>query len=77
MVAAVLQHPLTTVMSKGKLIFPRKKGSRRNCIYLNSATGNSPQRATMMRALGANAVLVDQVEGKPGNVRFIISHNSV
>lgn len=22
----------------------------------------------MMRALGANAVLVDQVEGKPGNV---------
>ncbi|KAJ6635220.1 Cysteine synthase B [Pseudolycoriella hygida] len=46
MVAAVLQHPLTTVMSKG----------------------NSPQRATMMRALGANAVLVDQVEGKPGNV---------
>lgn len=30
--------------------------------------GNSPQRATMMRALGANAVLVDQVEGKPGNV---------
>jgi len=48
MVAAVLQHPLTTVMSKG----------------------NSPQRATMMRALGANAVLVDQVEGKPGNVTF-------
>jgi cysteine synthase A len=46
MVAAVLGHPLTTVMSKG----------------------NSPQRATMMRALGANAVLVPQVEGTPGNV---------
>jgi len=30
--------------------------------------GNSPQRATMMKALGANCVLVDQVEGSPGNV---------
>ena len=46
MVAAVMGHPITTVMSKG----------------------NSPQRAAMMRALGANAVLVDQVEGTPGNV---------
>lgn len=27
----------------------------------------------MMRALGANAVLVDQVEGKPGNVSAL--HN--
>jgi len=48
MVAAVLGHPITTVMSKG----------------------NSPQRAAMMRALGANAVLVDQVEGQPGNVTY-------
>nr|6PMU_A Chain A, Beta-cyanoalanine synthase [Tetranychus urticae]6PMU_B Chain B, Beta-cyanoalanine synthase [Tetranychus urticae]7MFJ_AAA Chain AAA, Beta-cyanoalanine synthase [Tetranychus urticae]7MFJ_BBB Chain BBB, Beta-cyanoalanine synthase [Tetranychus urticae] len=30
--------------------------------------GNSPQRAIMMNALGANVILVDQVTGKPGNV---------
>ena len=30
--------------------------------------GNSPQRATMMTALGADVVLVDQVDGVPGKV---------
>ncbi|XP_053203360.1 uncharacterized protein LOC128388040 [Panonychus citri] len=30
--------------------------------------GNSPQRAIMMKALGANCILTDQVNGKPGNV---------
>lgn len=30
--------------------------------------GNSPQRAQMMRGLGANVVLTDQVTGQPGNV---------
>lgn len=30
--------------------------------------GNSPQRAEMMRGLGANVILVDQVKGLPGNV---------
>jgi len=30
--------------------------------------GNSPQRAAMMRALGAAVVLVDQVDGTPGSV---------
>jgi cysteine synthase A len=39
LVSAVLQHPLTAVMSKG----------------------NSPQRAEMMRGMGAEVVLVDQV----------------
>jgi len=37
------------------------------CTCLMSK-GNSPQRATMMKAYGANVVLVDQVEGSPGNV---------
>ena len=46
LVASVLGHPCTCLMSKG----------------------NSPQRATMMRAYGANVILVDQVEGSPGNV---------
>ncbi|HET6910043.1 MAG TPA: cysteine synthase family protein, partial [Mycobacteriales bacterium] len=30
--------------------------------------GNSPQRAAMMRAVGAEVVLVDQVDGTPGRV---------
>ncbi|HWB67927.1 MAG TPA: cysteine synthase family protein [Mycobacteriales bacterium] len=32
------------------------------------SAGNSPQRAAMMRALGASVVLVDQVDGRPGQV---------
>ena len=32
------------------------------------SAGNSPQRAAMMRALGARVVLVDQVDGRPGRV---------
>lgn len=37
-------------------------------LTVTMSKGNSPQRATMMRALGANVELVDQVEGTPGNV---------
>lgn len=37
-------------------------------LTVTMSKGNSPQRATMMRALGANVILVDQVEGSPGNV---------
>ncbi|XP_054156983.1 cysteine synthase B-like [Oppia nitens] len=37
-------------------------------ITLTMSAGNSPQRATMMRAMGANVVLAPQVEGTPGNV---------
>ncbi|CAG2175493.1 unnamed protein product [Oppiella nova] len=37
-------------------------------LTLTMSAGNSPQRASMMRALGANVVLAPQVEGKPGNV---------
>jgi cysteine synthase A len=37
-------------------------------LTVSMSKGNSPQRATMMRALGANVVLIDQVEGTPGNV---------
>jgi len=37
-------------------------------LTLTMSKGNSPQRATMMRALGADVQLVDQVEGTPGNV---------
>lgn len=32
------------------------------------SAGNSPERARMMRALGAEVVLVEQVDGTPGNV---------
>jgi cysteine synthase A len=32
------------------------------------SAGNSPRRADMMRALGAAVVLVDQVDGRPGQV---------
>lgn len=32
------------------------------------SAGNSPQRAHMMRSLGASVVLVDQVDGAPGQV---------
>jgi len=32
------------------------------------SVGNSPERARMMRALGANVVLVPQVDGRPGMV---------
>ena len=32
------------------------------------STGNSPERARMMRAFGAEVVLVPQVDGAPGNV---------
>jgi len=39
-----------------------------NPLTLTMSAGNSPQRASMMRALGANVVLAPQVEGKPGNV---------
>ena len=48
MVGAVLQHPVTLVMS----------------------VGNSPQRAEMMRGLGANTILTPQVDGCPGSVTF-------
>lgn len=37
-------------------------------LTVTMSKGNSPQRAVMMRGLGANVVLVDQVNGKPGNV---------
>lgn len=37
-------------------------------LTVTMSKGNSPQRATMMKALGADVVLVDQVEGVPGNV---------
>lgn len=37
-------------------------------ITITMSKGNSPQRAVMMSALGADVRLVDQVEGKPGNV---------
>lgn len=37
-------------------------------ITITMSRGNSPQRALMMRALGATVELIDQVEGKPGNV---------
>jgi cysteine synthase A len=37
-------------------------------LTLTMSAGNSPQRAVMMKALGANCILVPQVEGKPGNV---------
>jgi len=37
-------------------------------LTLTMSKGNSPQRAAMMRGLGANVELVDQVEGTPGNV---------
>lgn len=39
-----------------------------NPLTVSMSKGNSPQRATMMRAMGANVILVDQVEGTPGNV---------
>ncbi|CAL8131660.1 unnamed protein product [Orchesella dallaii] len=37
-------------------------------LTVTMSKGNSPQRATMMRALGAKVELIDQVEGTPGNV---------
>jgi cysteine synthase A len=37
-------------------------------LTLTMSEGNSPQRAVMMKALGANVVLVPQIDGKPGNV---------
>lgn len=37
-------------------------------LTLAMSKGNSPQRAAMMRALGANVQLIDQVDGSPGNV---------
>jgi cysteine synthase A len=37
-------------------------------LTVTMSKGNSPQRATMMKALGAEVILVDQVEGTPGNV---------
>lgn len=37
-------------------------------ITLTMSAGNSPQRAIMMRALGANVQLAPQREGQPGNV---------
>ncbi|KAK4337146.1 hypothetical protein RND71_043364 [Anisodus tanguticus] len=46
MVANVLKHPFTAIMSKG----------------------NSDQRKIMMKGLGAELLLVDQVNGKPGSV---------
>lgn len=40
----------------------------RNPFIAVMSTGNSPERAKMMRALGAEVVLVSQVDGKPGQV---------
>ncbi|RWS08070.1 beta-cyanoalanine synthase-like protein [Dinothrombium tinctorium] len=37
-------------------------------LTVTMSKGNSPQRAIMMRALGANLLLADQVDGQPGNV---------
>jgi len=37
-------------------------------LTITMSKGNSPQRAEMMRGLGADVYLVDQVEGRPGNV---------
>lgn len=37
-------------------------------LTVTMSKGNSPQRATMMRAMGADVQLIDQVEGTPGNV---------
>ncbi|CAG2107403.1 unnamed protein product [Medioppia subpectinata] len=37
-------------------------------LTIAMSEGNSPQRAVMMRALGAEVVLAKQVDGKPGNV---------
>ncbi|KAG4075468.1 hypothetical protein HA402_015121 [Bradysia odoriphaga] len=68
LVTAVLKHPLTTVMSKGKHLLNRNRQGQyndRSEIFSQATVLKEP---TMMRALGANAVLVDQVEGKPGNV---------
>ncbi|CAG2105442.1 unnamed protein product [Medioppia subpectinata] len=37
-------------------------------LTIAMSAGNSPQRAVMMRALGARVVLAPQVEGRPGSV---------
>lgn len=37
-------------------------------LTVTMSKGNSSQRAVMMKGLGANVELVDQVNGKPGNV---------
>ncbi|KAG4077713.1 hypothetical protein HA402_004172 [Bradysia odoriphaga] len=37
-------------------------------LTVTMSKGNSPQRAAMMKGLGASVELVDQVDGKPGNV---------
>lgn len=37
-------------------------------LTVTMSKGNSPQRAVMMKGLGANVELVDQVSGKAGNV---------
>lgn len=37
-------------------------------LTVTMSKGNSPQRAVMMKGLGANVELVDQVTGIPGNV---------
>lgn len=39
-----------------------------NPFFATMSTGNSPERAKMMKALGAEVVLVPQVDGKPGQV---------
>lgn len=42
-------------------------------LTITMPKGNSPQRAIMMRGLGANTVLSEQVDGTPGHV----THNDV
>lgn len=37
-------------------------------LIVTMSAGNSPARAAMLRGLGAEVVLVDQVDGKPGQV---------
>lgn len=37
-------------------------------LTVTMSKGNSPQRAVMMKGLGAKVELVDQVNGRPGNV---------
>lgn len=39
-----------------------------NHLTVVMSRGNSPERVTMLRNLGANVLLVDQVDGVPGNV---------
>ena len=43
-------------------------GIYRHPLVVTMSVGNSPQRAEMLRALGAEVVLVPQVDGAPGQV---------